>query len=113
MPVSRDDRFVVALHERPLLAGESLIQPAQDRLTQPWLFRRARVDVFADVAGNAYLDESQDGLTWNQAATVAVVAGVTAQIPWTDLIKGFYRVRYANGAAAQTRFRCLLERDGG
>lgn len=61
--------------------------------------------VFSDVAGSLYVDQSPDGVNWDVSSTaITVAAGVGQAI--NEPLTGFYvRLRYVNGAAAQTEFR--------
>jgi len=69
-----------------------------------------RVLVYADKAGTLYLDESDDeGITSSVLKSIAVSAKVAAVLPWTVLTKGWYRLRYVNGATAQGSFRIVKE----
>ncbi|MFM6828770.1 MAG: hypothetical protein ACKOVA_00290 [Novosphingobium sp.] len=65
---------------------------------------------YADAAGTLFIDQSLDtGATWFAAASVAVAAASNGQLSVriTGSYAGatLYRVRYVNGAAAQTVFR--------
>jgi hypothetical protein len=72
-----------------------------------------RALVYSDKEGTLYLDQSDDGgSTSNVLAGVSVSAGVAAVLPWTKLTKGWYRLRYVNGATAQTSFRIVKDTKG-
>lgn len=60
-------------------------------------------EVFTDQAGTLYIDKSTDGVTWRQAATLAVTANVNAQLSVLMTVR-YYRLRYINGATLQTVF---------
>ena len=91
--------------DRPLRADEEWASAWFDRFSGEELISRIRTEVKADQAGNLYLEESEneDGTGATQAATVAVVANTAAKLPWTDLTKQYYRLRYVNGLTAQTK----------
>jgi hypothetical protein len=63
--------------------------------------------VFADQAGNAFIDQSVDGQNWDINDTVAVVAGVGNRIRAVR-VATFCRLRYVNGGVLQTAFRAKL-----
>lgn len=60
--------------------------------------------VFADQAGTLYIDQSSNGTNWDLSTSVAVTAsaGVGFSIA---LVATSARLRYVNGAIAQTVFR--------
>lgn len=63
--------------------------------------------VFADAAGTVYVDQGGDGNNWDYTTSVAVAANTGTSINVT-LIDSWYQVRYINGPAAQTVFRCFV-----
>lgn len=107
---------VVTPFRVPLLAAnQTWTSLVQDRLANEYLHRRARAEVFALQAGTLYIEESDDQAfgTSTILATIAVAASVTPDVPWVKLSKKHYRLRYVNGAAAQTAQMILfLERSG-
>ncbi|MEM5854667.1 MAG: hypothetical protein QW228_09960, partial [Candidatus Aenigmatarchaeota archaeon] len=59
--------------------------------------------VYADQAGTVYYDESFDGSTWRAVKSVSVAAGTPLSDSYVP--QGhFVRLRYVNGATAQTAF---------
>lgn len=61
---------------------------------------------YSDVAGTAFVEQSPDNVTWtpaNGAAGTTLGAGNTVQIK-VPLVTRYYRIRYVNGAGAQTVF---------
>lgn len=96
----------------PLGGGASYTQAGQDRLNRSPVVNRVKGEVWADQAGTLYLEESENNSTWTATRTVAVSAGITAQVPWTILTKRYFRFRYVNGATAQTGF-ILVQQTGG
>ncbi|AXN53730.1 hypothetical protein SPS_19 [Sphingomonas phage Scott] len=66
-------------------------------------FKNFVAEVFTDQAGTLYIDKSTDGTTWRQAATASVAAGVNATLE-VKITCRYYRLRYVNGATAQTVF---------
>jgi hypothetical protein len=63
--------------------------------------------VFANQAGNAFIDQSADGVNWDINDTVAVVASVGNRIR-AARVAPFCRLRYVNGGVAQGSFRFYL-----
>lgn len=63
---------------------------------------------FAAQAGTLFIDQRQPGGTWRSAVghTVAVAAGETRQLE-VRRVAAEWRVRYVNGAAAQTGFELI------
>ncbi|MEM2386089.1 MAG: hypothetical protein QXO67_03810 [Candidatus Bathyarchaeia archaeon] len=59
----------------------------------------------ADQAGTLYIDESPDNTTWINGVKSASVAANTPTILEHKPIYRYVRVRYVNGATAQTSFR--------
>ncbi len=60
--------------------------------------------VFADVNGTAYVDWSGDGVNWDVSNAVPVTGGTGVSFEF-DVIAQNFRLRYVNGATAQTTFR--------
>lgn len=60
--------------------------------------------VFANQAGNLFIEQSSDGTNWDVSTSTAVVANTGAG--FVQPIYGNYaRIRYVNGGVAQTIFR--------
>ena len=104
----------VVLAKIPLKASTSFTQAKQDRFHDVEPVGGVRGLIYADQAGTLYLEESDDdGATWAEpTATVAVSAGITAKLPWTELTKRWYRFRYANGATTQAKFVLIQQTRG-
>lgn len=75
-------------------------------------FGRTRGLVKADKAGTLYLEESEDNSTWTTTATVTVTANAMKELPWTALVKHYFRFHYINGATAQTSFSLIQQVSG-
>lgn len=102
----------IVLAKIPLAANLSFVQGLRDRLSEKPI-GAIRGLVYTDRTGTLYLEESDnEGVNWSITATVAISAGVTAELPWTLLTKRWYRFRYVNGAAAQTAFRLVQQTRG-
>lgn len=67
-------------------------------------FRRITGKVFSDVAGSLYIQQSDDGTTWDNASVVTVAAGAA---PFYDVVMyaRYVRFYYVNGATLQGVFR--------
>ncbi|MBT9168277.1 MAG: hypothetical protein DDT19_01622 [Syntrophomonadaceae bacterium] len=63
---------------------------------------------FASHAGTLEIQQSRDGLVWRVAVghSIAVAAGETRQL-LADVVADNWRVRYINGATAQTEFELI------
>lgn len=64
-------------------------------------FGRVTGRVFAIVAGNVFMDVSDDGIAWDQVWTSAVAANGVVEIDRVVSCK-YSQFRYVNGPAAQT-----------
>lgn len=60
-------------------------------------------NAYADQAGTLYIDKSTDGTTWRPARQVAVAADTPVELKMLITTR-YNRVRYVNGAVAQTAF---------
>jgi hypothetical protein len=60
--------------------------------------------VFADQAGDIYIEQSMDGTNWDLSTTYAVTANNGKGFK-EDVFAPYVRVRYVNGATPQTAFR--------
>jgi hypothetical protein len=63
--------------------------------------------VFADQAGTLYIEQSSDGTNWDASTGVSVSAGTPASFS-VEVVAPTARVRYVNGATAQTAFRLYV-----
>lgn len=59
---------------------------------------------FADQAGTLYVEDSTDNVLWRTVASVAITAGECKTIE-SKVLARYNRVKYINGAVAQTAFR--------
>jgi hypothetical protein len=59
--------------------------------------------VTSNQAGTLYIDQSPDGTNWYTTDTIAVSASGLGKINF-DILVRYLRVRYVNGATAQTSF---------
>lgn len=59
---------------------------------------------FSNQAGTLYIDQSMDGSNWDFTENVSVSANVGTKLK-SAIIARYARVRYVNGATAQTIFR--------
>lgn len=66
-----------------------------------------QVNTLADVAGEIWLEQSDDGSTVHWSYKVAASANVPALNSANPTFK-YARVRYKNGGTNQTSFRCTL-----
>lgn len=69
----------------------------------PATVKAFNANVYADQAGMLYIEKSNDNVTWRQAGKVAVAAGDSADLR-VMVTAQYYRVKFVNGAAAQTAF---------
>lgn len=60
--------------------------------------------VFADQAGTIYIEQSSDGSNWDIATNYAVTAS-TGRGFSEEILLPYLRVRFVNGASAQSVFR--------
>jgi hypothetical protein len=67
-------------------------------------FSRITGTVFADAAGTLYAEQSPDNTNWDLSESLSVSSGVGAGFSY-ELKSRYVRVRYVNGATAQTTFR--------
>lgn len=67
--------------------------------------------VFASHTGTLYIEQSSDGQNWDISASTAVAANTGAGFSET-LRLPFWRLRFVNGATAQTSFRVSASAQG-
>jgi hypothetical protein len=67
-------------------------------------FKRLSGKVFANVAGNLYVEFSDDGINWDRISSYAVSAGTPIKYDEV-IVTQCIRVVYVNGASAQGTFR--------
>jgi hypothetical protein len=63
--------------------------------------------VFADQAGTLYIEQSSDGTNWDASTSVSVSASTPTSFS-VEVVAPTARVRYVNGATAQTAFRLYV-----
>jgi len=98
-------RELVASFTTPLAANASRATTAIDMLNYTKLY----VTVFADQAGTLYIEQSPDGGNWDVTESISVSANVGVAVV-REIAAGYARVRYVNGATAQTVFRLYVWR---
>ncbi len=64
---------------------------------------------YSDQAGTLYVEQSPDGVNWDLADSYSVSGGAAVRFSVEKLLP-YARVRYVNGAAAQTVFRLYVYR---
>lgn len=104
--------MIAVLSRVPLAAGESFTQEKRDRFGDTKVIDAVNGFVFASHAGTLYLEESNDGDTWTTVATVAVSAGVYAELLPAVLSKRWYRFKYTNGGTSQSEFYLIQQTAG-
>jgi hypothetical protein len=65
------------------------------------------ISVFADQAGTLYYEQSPDNVNWDISEAISIAAGIGQGIV-REIIARYVRVRYVNGATAQTAFRLYV-----
>lgn len=60
--------------------------------------------VFTDQAGTVYVDQSSDGTNWDATSSVSVTANTPTSFS-VEVVAPYGRLRYVNGATAQTKLR--------
>ncbi|MEM4430207.1 MAG: hypothetical protein QXM08_03525 [Thermofilaceae archaeon] len=98
-------RELVASTTTALAAGASWTSPTVDMLNHSKLY----VTVFADQAGTLYIEQSPDGTNWDVSESISVSAGAGVAVV-REIAARYCRVRYVNGATAQTVFRLYVWR---
>jgi hypothetical protein len=83
-----------------LAANASVTLGPADALSYKYI----NISVFADQAGTLYIDQSPDNTNWDITQSISVSAGVGQAIS-QEIAARYVRVRYVNGATAQTTFR--------
>ena len=85
-----------------LAASASWTSASEEVLT----FGRITGTVFADVAGTLYVEQSPDNTNWDVVDSWSVSAGAGLGFS-VELVGRYVRIRFTNGATAQTTFRCF------
>jgi len=98
-------RELVASTTTPLTANASWTSASIDMLNYTKLY----VTVFANQAGTLYIEQSPDGTNWDVTESISVSANVGEAVV-REIAARYCRVRYVNGAAAQTVFRLYIWR---
>ncbi|PNV81835.1 MAG: hypothetical protein C0179_00675 [Fervidicoccus sp.] len=76
----------------------------------PWdalSYKYINISVFADQPGTLYVEQSPDNKNWDISESISVSANVGQGIS-REIIARHIRVRYVNGATAQTVFRLYV-----
>lgn len=89
----------------PLAASASYTGTARDG-SSTGSYNKFRARSFADQDGTLYIDQSRDGTTWRTTDSVLVGAGETKFLE-AKVVARYVRVRYVNGATAQTNFELI------
>ena len=105
-PLAASATYTGETHDRlNLTAGETALSGGIPLANQPGiLVSKYKGIVYTDQTGTLYIEESNDGSTWTQTATVSVSADTFTDSGWYYLSKRYYRLRYVNGSTAQTTF---------
>ncbi|MEM4846445.1 MAG: hypothetical protein QW794_01640 [Thermosphaera sp.] len=98
-------RELVASTTTALAANASWSSGPIDMLNHSKLY----VTVFADQAGTLYIDQSPDGSNWDVTESISVSANTGVAVV-REIAGRYARVRYVNGATAQTVFRLYVWR---
>jgi hypothetical protein len=98
------DKTLYFTHSTTALAASATFTGNQLQIGSNHSFNKHRVLV-SDVGGGGtlYFDESRDGVTWIQTQSNAIAAGVPQEVD-SVITLPYQRVRYVNGATAQTGF---------
>ncbi len=86
-----------------LAAGASVTLGSWDALNYKYI----NISVFADQAGTLYIEQSPNNTNWDVSESISVSANVGQAIS-REIIARYVRVRYVNGATAQTVFRLYV-----
>jgi hypothetical protein len=70
-------------------------------------YKYINISVFADQPGTLYIDQSPDGTNWDVSESISVSANAGQAIS-REIVARYVRVRYVNGATAQTTFRLYV-----
>ncbi len=92
------------LTSTPLAASGVFTGPVIDRYAGV-LVGKVSGAVYTDQTGTLYLDHSKDNVTWEQVTSLPSIVNDLAELPWTAVTRRYARLRYVNGATAQTVFR--------
>jgi len=86
----------------PLGANAEYVGQTQDRTyrTHAWFHAMA----YADVDGTIYIDQSHDGTNWDLVSSAGLTGGAGTALS-ARITARYIRIRYLNGAVAQTTFR--------
>jgi len=84
-----------------LATSASYTSTSEDTLDR---FSRITGSVFADQPGTLYIEQSPDNSNWDVSESIAVDAGAGQGFS-KELVARYVRVRYVNGATAQSTFR--------
>lgn len=67
-------------------------------------YARITGTVYSDQAGTLYIEQSPDGTNWDTATSLSVSAATATSFS-VEVVAPYARLRYVNGATAQTVFR--------
>jgi len=96
---------LVASTTTALAANASWTSASIDMLNYSKLY----VTVFADQAGTLYIEQSPNNINWDVSESISVSANAGVAVI-REIAARYCRVRYVNGAAAQTVFRLYIWR---
>lgn len=97
------DRTLSFLHSTTALGASASFTGNTMDLGGNHEYRYNNVMAYSDQAGTLYVDQSRDGSTWYAYATIATTGGAVS-IQSVPIVQRYSRVRFANGATAQTVF---------
>lgn len=100
------DKTIPFIHSTTALAAAGAFTGTTLDLGANHSVNRHRATVFADQPGTLYLEQSRDGTIWRVTSSVDVTANVTA-LDEEFVLSRYVRVRYVNGATANTTFELL------
>jgi len=86
----------------PLGAGATFVGQSQDRIGKTHAYAHAMG--FADVDGTIYIDQSHDNANWDYSESTSLTGGAGSKLS-SRVVSRYTRIRYVNGAVAQTVFR--------
>jgi hypothetical protein len=97
------NKFLAGSTTTALAANASVTLGPWDALN----YKYVNVSVFADQAGTLYIEQSPDNTNWDISESISVSANAGQAIS-REIVARYVRVRYVNGATAQTVFRLYV-----
>jgi hypothetical protein len=88
-----------------LAAGGTWISASVDCIGFPPRVRRILVTLFSDQSGTLYIEFSPDNTNWDSVESFSYTGNTTPVIGPVEVKGRYARLRYVNGATAQTVFR--------